>query len=93
MGRTAHMARSCVCAWMPALHAEGLVDAVDADGMGRGSLIFREYTDSGKAFVMYRVDAYNLRLCQCWHIGQPAFYPAGCRVLLLQLLYRLAVAP
>jgi hypothetical protein len=37
-----------------------LIDAVDADGLGRGSLLFREYTDSGKAFVMYRVDAYNL---------------------------------
>jgi hypothetical protein len=37
-----------------------LLDAVDADGYGRGSLLFREYTDSGKAFVLYRVDAYNL---------------------------------
>ncbi len=37
-----------------------LVDAVDPDGYGRGGLLFREYTDSGKAFVLYRVDAYNL---------------------------------
>jgi hypothetical protein len=37
-----------------------LVDAVDPDGQGRGSLLFREYTDSGKSFVLYRVDAYNL---------------------------------
>ena len=37
-----------------------LIDAVDADGRGRGSLLFREYNDSGKAFVLYRVDAYNL---------------------------------
>ena len=37
-----------------------LVDAVDADGYGRGSLLFREYTDSGKSFVLYRVDSYNL---------------------------------
>ena len=37
-----------------------LIDAVDADGYGRGSLLFREYTDSGKAFIVYRVDAYNL---------------------------------
>ena len=37
-----------------------LIDAVDPDGYGRGSLLFREYTDSGKAFVLYRVDPYNL---------------------------------
>jgi hypothetical protein len=37
-----------------------LVDALDADGYGRGSLLFREYTDSGKSFVLYRVDSYNL---------------------------------
>ncbi len=37
-----------------------LVDAVDADGYGRGSLLFREFTDSGKAFVLYRVDPYNV---------------------------------
>jgi hypothetical protein len=37
-----------------------LIDAVDPDGFGRGSLLFREYKDSGKAFVLYRVDPYNL---------------------------------
>jgi hypothetical protein len=37
-----------------------LIDAVDVDGYGRGSLLFREYTDSGKAFIVYRVDSYNL---------------------------------
>lgn len=37
-----------------------LIDAVDADGYGRGSLLFREYSDSGRAFILYRVDAYNL---------------------------------
>ena len=37
-----------------------LVDAVDVDGYGRGSLLFREYTDSGRAFVLYRVDPYGL---------------------------------
>jgi len=37
-----------------------LIDAVDAEGYGRGSLLFREYNDVGKAFVLYRVDAYNL---------------------------------
>jgi hypothetical protein len=37
-----------------------LIDAVDPDGYGRGSLLFREYTDSGRAFILYRVDSYNL---------------------------------
>lgn len=37
-----------------------LIDAVDADGYGRGSLLFREFNADGKAFVLYRVDAYNL---------------------------------
>ena len=37
-----------------------LIDAVDADGDGRGELLFREYTDSGKAFVVYRVGADKL---------------------------------
>jgi hypothetical protein len=37
-----------------------LIDAIDPDGYGRGSLLFREYTDSGRAFILYRVDAYNL---------------------------------
>ncbi|WP_041856066.1 hypothetical protein [Candidatus Korobacter versatilis] len=37
-----------------------LIDAVDAEGYGRGSLLFREYNDVSKAFVLYRVDAYNL---------------------------------
>lgn len=37
-----------------------LVDAIDPDGMGRGALLFREFNDSGKAFILYRVDNYNL---------------------------------
>ena len=37
-----------------------LIDAVDADGDGRGELLFREFTDSGKAFVVYRVGADKL---------------------------------
>lgn len=37
-----------------------LIDAVDADGDGRGELLFRELTDSGKAFVVYRVGADKL---------------------------------
>jgi len=32
-----------------------LIDAVDADGDGRGELLFREVTDAGSAFVVYRV--------------------------------------
>jgi hypothetical protein len=32
-----------------------LIDAVDADGDGRGELLFRQVSDSGKAFVLYRV--------------------------------------
>jgi hypothetical protein len=32
-----------------------LIDAVDADGDGRGELLFRQVSDAGKAFVVYRV--------------------------------------
>jgi hypothetical protein len=32
-----------------------LIDAVDADGDGRGELLFRQNSDAGKAFVIYRV--------------------------------------
>ena len=32
-----------------------LIDAVDADGDGRGELLFREVSDAGSAFVVYRV--------------------------------------
>jgi len=31
------------------------IDAVDADGDGRGELLFREISDAGNAFVLYRV--------------------------------------
>ena len=31
------------------------IDAVDADGDGRGELLFREISDAGSAFVLYRV--------------------------------------
>jgi len=32
-----------------------LIDAVDADGDGRGELLFRKVSDSGKAFAIFRV--------------------------------------
>jgi hypothetical protein len=32
-----------------------LVDAVDADGDGRGELLFRQVSDAGSAYVLYRV--------------------------------------
>ena len=32
-----------------------LIDAVDADGDGRGELLFRQTSDAGTAFVLYRV--------------------------------------
>jgi hypothetical protein len=32
-----------------------LIDAVDADGDGRGELLFRQVSDGGSAFVLYRV--------------------------------------
>jgi hypothetical protein len=32
-----------------------LIDAVDADGDGRGELLFRQVSDAGQAFVLYRV--------------------------------------
>jgi hypothetical protein len=31
------------------------IDAVDADGDGRGELLFRQVSDAGRAFVLYRV--------------------------------------
>jgi len=32
-----------------------LIDAVDVDGDGRGELLFREVSDVGSAYVVYRV--------------------------------------
>ena len=32
-----------------------LIDAVDADGNGRGELLFRQITDQGRSFIIYRV--------------------------------------
>lgn len=37
-----------------------LIDAVDADGDGRGELLFRAISDSGSSFVIYRAGPDNL---------------------------------
>jgi hypothetical protein len=37
-----------------------LIDAVDADGDGRGELLFRQKSDAGNAFVIYRVNGDSL---------------------------------
>jgi hypothetical protein len=37
-----------------------LIDAVDADGDGRGELLFRSINDLGRSFVIYRVSADQL---------------------------------
>jgi len=37
-----------------------LIDVVDADGDGRGELLFRETTDAGSGFVIYRATADKL---------------------------------
>ena len=37
-----------------------LIDAIDADGDGRGELLFRRTTDSGTSFAIYRVTADRL---------------------------------
>ncbi len=37
-----------------------LIDAVDADGNGRGELLFRDINDRGRTFILYRVGADQL---------------------------------
>jgi len=37
-----------------------LIDALDADGNGRGDLLFRQYSDTGMNYGLYRVFPYNL---------------------------------
>ena len=37
-----------------------LIDAVDADGDGRGELLFRRTSDAGSAYGIYRVTADQL---------------------------------
>jgi hypothetical protein len=37
-----------------------LIDALDADANGRGDLLFRQYSDTGISYALYRVSAYQL---------------------------------
>jgi hypothetical protein len=37
-----------------------LIDAVDADGDGRGELLFREISDAGSVYGIYRAGADQL---------------------------------
>ena len=37
-----------------------LIDAVDADANGRGDLLFRQYSDVGVTYALYRVSAYQI---------------------------------
>jgi hypothetical protein len=37
-----------------------LIDAVDADANGRGDLLFRQYSDVGITYALYRVSAYQI---------------------------------
>ena len=37
-----------------------LIDAVDADANGRGDLLFRQYSDLGITYALYRVSAYQI---------------------------------
>jgi hypothetical protein len=37
-----------------------LIDAVDADANGRGDLLFRQYSDSGITYGLYRVSPYQI---------------------------------
>lgn len=37
-----------------------LIDAIDADANGRGDLLFRQYSDAGINYGLYRVFPYNM---------------------------------
>ena len=37
-----------------------LIDAVDADANGRGDLLFRQYSDIGISYGLYRVSPYQI---------------------------------
>jgi hypothetical protein len=38
-----------------------IIDAVDANANGRGDLLFREYSDTGISYSLYRVYPYDMR--------------------------------
>ena len=44
---------------MPSPRME-LIDAVDADANGRGDLLFRQYSDIGISYGLYRVSPYQI---------------------------------
>jgi hypothetical protein len=46
--------------FLDALPRLELIDAVDADANGRGDLLFRQYSDAGVSYGLYRVYAYSL---------------------------------
>ena len=37
-----------------------LIDALDADANGRGDLLFRQYSDTGISYGLYRVSPYQI---------------------------------
>ncbi len=37
-----------------------IIDAVDADANGRGDLLFRQYSDTGISYALYRVFPYQM---------------------------------
>ncbi len=37
-----------------------LIDAIDADANGRGDLLFRQYSDTGVSYGLYRVSPYQI---------------------------------
>ena len=37
-----------------------IIDAVDADANGRGDLLFRQYSDIGISYALYRVFPYQM---------------------------------
>lgn len=37
-----------------------LIDAIDADANGRGDLLFRQYSDTGISYGLYRVSPYQI---------------------------------
>ena len=46
-----------------------LIDAVDADGIGRGELLFRQTSDSGRSYAIYRVGVESMTAL--YNSGEP----------------------